>query len=602
MTDASVKFQSGLNVVTGPSDTGKSLIGEAIDYVFGASTILREVPEKQAYTRIFVSVSALDGTTYTLERSWEGGAVRIYESDIDSIDDNTASSILATKHAAGRNDTVSAFLLRLCGLSDKLVRRNARGTTRTVSFRDTAKLIFVTEDRIFSKSSPVLSGQFSERTVDESFFKLLLTGNDDQSVVEGKSTAIRRAETAGKKELIQRLIDETSIRVAVLSEGFDELRVRAQAIDSSVTDASVALSGFTARISELDIERRALSGDVQRIGARTSQVFELLSRFELLDKHYTSDLQRLSAISETGHLFNQLDEGPCPICGAPMDTHAHDGAISSQEVALVNEACAAEMNKVHTLRSDLSKTVQGLDAERLNLDQANTTISQRLSEIESELADILQPRIGSLRHNLSNLVGARREIERGLALYEELSRLQEQQQEIEARPTKSPQKREPKGPFASLEIEQLCQQIERLLGDWKYPDLQRVTFDDSTMDLRISGRPRATQGKGYRAVTYAAFSVGLMQVSAEAQRGHPGFVILDSPLVTYRKKDVPAGEEIEDDIVPAFYENLLALSESMQVIVLENEEPTTTQLPRMNYIHFTGNDFGRSGLLLLGKS
>ena len=43
---ASLEFQSGLNVICGASDTGKSFIVEAIDFLLGAKDPPRHIPER----------------------------------------------------------------------------------------------------------------------------------------------------------------------------------------------------------------------------------------------------------------------------------------------------------------------------------------------------------------------------------------------------------------------------------------------------------------------------------------------------------------------------------------------------------------------------
>ena len=48
---ASLEFQGGLNVVCGASETGKSFIVEAIDFLLGAKSPLRDIPERVGYDR-----------------------------------------------------------------------------------------------------------------------------------------------------------------------------------------------------------------------------------------------------------------------------------------------------------------------------------------------------------------------------------------------------------------------------------------------------------------------------------------------------------------------------------------------------------------------
>ena len=40
--------------------------------------------------------------------------------------------------------------------------------------------------------------------------------------------------------------------------------------------------------------------------------------------------------------------------------------------------------------------------------------------------------------------------------------------------------------------------------------LNEVTFSDEKVDLIISGKERASEGKGFRAIAYAAFMIGLL--------------------------------------------------------------------------------------------
>ena len=74
---------------------------------------------------------------------------------------------------------------------------------------------------------------------------------------------------------------------------------------------------------------------------------------------------------------------------------------------------------------------------------------------------------------------------------------------------------------------------------------------------------------------HAAFTVGLAQFCLDRDLPHPGFVVLDSPIVTYRPPDYD-GDDIEGQVPPefadAFYTDL-AQRFSGQAVVMENVEP-----------------------------
>jgi DNA repair ATPase RecN len=68
--DAAVTFAPGLSVVAGPSNTGKSLIRAAINFVFGSRDPMTTVDEAAGYDVIFVQVRTAEGNPITFERSW----------------------------------------------------------------------------------------------------------------------------------------------------------------------------------------------------------------------------------------------------------------------------------------------------------------------------------------------------------------------------------------------------------------------------------------------------------------------------------------------------------------------------------------------------
>jgi hypothetical protein len=132
---ASVSFGHGLNVIYGASETGKSFIVEALDFMLGASADLRDIPERVGYDRIFLGVEDGEGGSFTLERSASVGQFRCYEGLHLAEPHGLEARSLAAKHNPTRPDNISTFLLDKIGLAGKRVRRNASGDTSSLSFR-----------------------------------------------------------------------------------------------------------------------------------------------------------------------------------------------------------------------------------------------------------------------------------------------------------------------------------------------------------------------------------------------------------------------------------------------------------------------------------
>jgi hypothetical protein len=129
--------------------------------------------------------------------------------------------------------------------------------------------------------------------------------------------------------------------------------------------------------------------------------------------------------------------------------------------------------------------------------------------------------------------------------------------------------------------------VQAILKEWRYPNLTRVTFNNERFDLFISGKDRASEGKGFRAIACSAFVIGLLRYCGDWELPHSGLVVLDSPLVTYKRRDVQPGEAITEDVKLAFYEALAQTPPDRQIIVLENDDPPEHVWPMIHYTHFS---------------
>ncbi|MFA1046681.1 hypothetical protein ACDH60_24685, partial [Pseudomonas ficuserectae] len=148
----------------------------------------------------------------------------------------------------------------------------------------------------------------------------------------------------------------------------------------------------------------------------------------------------------------------------------------------------------------------------------------------------------------------------------------------------------------------LVKEIQNILQRWSFPNYSPVEFDFNERDITIGGSARGNFGKGYRAIASSAFALGLMNLLKLSGR-HPGFVVLDSPLTTYKEGDPEPEEDDEEvaaDVIYAFYQDIADNFKDAQVIIFENKEPDMALIPHMNYQHFTkSKKIGRYGFFPL---
>jgi len=213
---AAIDFSIGLNVIHGSSDTGKSFIFEMIDFRLGASAVLRDIPERVGYERVVLGIEDSQGGTFTLARSTAGGKYLGYEGLHKSVPTDTDGHTLSPKHNPNNAKNLSAFLLSKIGLPGKRVRKNEKGDTNSLSFRNLAPFCLVSEEDIQKKGSPIQSDNYVANTVEYSTFRMLLTGTDDSALPQSESEKKVDASRAAKLELINELIDEQKQRLTSL--------------------------------------------------------------------------------------------------------------------------------------------------------------------------------------------------------------------------------------------------------------------------------------------------------------------------------------------------------------------------------------------------
>lgn len=591
VANAELRFMHGLNVVTGPSDTGKTFIAQCIDFAMGSGSAPKEIPEAAQYASVLLEIESQNpARTFVLERSLRGGEVRLSTR-------GEADRVLAARHQADKDDSVSQFLLELSGLDGKKVRTNQQGKTRTLSFRDVAPLILVDEESVISASSPVLSGQYTARTAESAVFRLLLTGMDDSSVIAKEDPKLAKGRQEGKAEVLEVLLQRAREQVAALkvAASVDEVRSQLAKLDASFEAASAELAVEQKSAAALEEKRRAAWTRLRQAESRADVLSELQKRFALLKEQYSSDLRRLQAITEAGVRLGQMKEERCPVCGAPAEHHESKHQQERAAPGDVAQACRAEATKTKRLLQDLQTTLASNAAEVERLSVERGVLQTELEATGTELKTLLQPRLQFAVTKARDSQALRDTCRRGLELLERAQELEGLLAEANA-PRRKERAEGPSPTVSAGDAEQFSKDVEALLRSWHFPNLDRVTFSEDDQDIVISGRPRGSHGKGVRAITRAAFNLALLRLCAREARPFPGIVLIDSPLVVYREPDTDEGA-FPHDVKEAFYEAVAASFKDVQVIILENDEPPDSVRASANVVAFSGTNQGRRGFI-----
>lgn len=565
---ASVDFSPHVTVIHGPSDTGKSFIVDAIDFVLGAKK-LKEIPEQEGYSRVLLGLALPTDERITLARSVSGGRISLYRSNIRVEPTTPADEELAAVHNSDRTNNISRFLLNQVGLDEKWVRKNKHNETHMLSFRDLSRLCLIGETEMQAEEAPGFSGNNVNKTKETSVLKLILSGEDDSALTEVPSAQEQKKLRGAQQAVIERMLSQLESQLQNVAEP-KELKTQLDKLNATIDKHSAMIGNLTKQRGQLLLEQSKLqSADVSQ-RSEHSDAKVLRERFILLRKQYENDLARLDMIAEAGNLLGYFRSGTCVFCGAdPSSQHLNlecDGSANSFAVSVHSET-----RKTKELLDDLRVTMESLDARiealRKSIEEmrlASLSLQQRIEEFDARM----NPEKGSLHE----LLAKRSEIEKHLGLYEQVKTFEDMirrivcETELEVATAVSG--------LGLAVVHEFSAEISKRLAEWHYPSAESVRYDRNELDIISGGQQRSAHGKGVRAILHAAFTLALAQYCFDRQLPHPGFVVLDSPLVTYRPPDQSTETDGEppEDVVRAFYRDIQANFDG-QIIIMENTDP-----------------------------
>ena len=589
---AEMTFSNGVNVICGASDTGKSFLAESIDFMLGGSE-LRDIPERTPFGEVQFDLDVTSGEKWRFYRASSGGSFKAQ----NLLDEDAEIEVLRKDHGHGKTDNMSGFLLEKIGLLGKRILRSKKnGTTQSLSFRNLARLAIVQEGEIQQTGSPFWGGQYTLKTAELATIKLLLTGVDDSDVVE---TTRVDTDSAKQIELIDELLAEIRQEIADVGEEDADLKEQIGRLDGTIEQRRETLNSIQAQLDSLLAQRRELVDVRTAIQDRLDEIADLLSRFDLLLEHYAVDIERLTAIQESGAMFAHVESVPCPLCGASPEAQQHDAACDGDVEAIV-QAASAEIAKIARLKGELQATVADLKSEAVSQEQELSIKNEEYENVNTQIQETVAPTVSEERASFSELVEKRAELQKGLDLYARVAKLEERRTTREQDEGKEGSSGVIVSGLPDSIAHDFSLRVSKLLKAWDFPGNCLVHFDKETTDFVIDGKPRGSRGKGLRAITHAAVTIALLEYCLENDLPHPGFVVLDSPLLAYFKPEGDEDRQLQGtNLKESFYSYLIDHhSTDSQIVIVENQHPPDSVLDGLRMIVFTGNpNEGRKGFL-----
>lgn len=576
-TDSIIELSNGVNIIYGPSNTGKTYIVKCIDYMFGSEREPIDISTGYQYIKIIVRTQC---DTITMSRKIGENKI-----EVSSNDNNVPSGKYATKASRTNYDkTINSVWLSLIGINDlHLVISNENYKKQILSWRTFSHMFMLTETKIISEYSAILSGRDTSNTAVIASLIFLLSGQDFAETETKDTKEIKEA----KKNAVKAYINKELFR---LSERNQELL--AQLKENPNIDIAVEIEKIMAEISTNEKRINSSIEENQKILAQLYEKNEnlsecnvLLNRYDELTTQYDADLKRLNFIVDGEANLNASFSTHCPFC---------DGEVVVKKNQNYIDAAKSDYKKIKLQAKDLESASKELRSEKLSLEQEIGTLMAKKKSIEELIEKELKPQVFNLKEKLSTYKDAI-ECQKEIDILKKLSEQKTADMIENDTDEESELKFKVKEHLDYSFINELSNGIKSFLENCNYDNLLSVIFDKADMDIVINGKKKSSNGKGYNAYFNSVVAIVLSRYMASKAKYSPDFLVLDSPILSLKEKETKKPSETMRNTL---FENIVDNQKGIQTIVIENE------IPEINYkdaniIHFTKEkNNGRYGFLL----
>ena len=576
-TDSIIELSNGVNIIYGPSNTGKTYIVKCIDYMFGSEREPIDISTGYQYIKIIVRTQC---GTITMSRKIGENKI-----EVSSNDNNVPSGKYATKASRTNYDkTINSVWLSLIGINDlHLVISNENYKKQILSWRTFSHMFMLTETKIISEYSAILSGRDTSNTAVIATLIFLLSGQDFAETETKDTKEIKEA----KKNAVKAYINKELFR---LSERNQELL--AQLKENPNIDIAVEIEKIMAEISTNEKRINSSIEENQKILAQLYEKNEnlsecnvLLNRYDELTTQYDADLKRLNFIVDGEANLNASFSTHCPFC---------DGEVVVKKNQNYIDAAKSDYKKIKLQAKDLESASKELRSEKLSLEQEIGTLMAKKKSIEDLIEKELKPQVFNLKERLSAYKAAI-ECQKEIDILKKLSEQKTADMIENDTDEESELKFKVKEHLDYSFINELSNGIKSFLENCNYDNLLSVIFDKADMDIVINGKKKSSNGKGYNAYFNSVVAIVLSRYMESKAKYSPDFLVLDSPILSLKEKETKKPSETMRNTL---FENIVDNQKGIQTIVIENE------IPEINYkdaniIHFTKEkNNGRYGFLL----
>ena len=524
-TISDVDLKAGLNIIYGESNTGKSLIVDCLDYLYGAKE--HRFDQKLNLKQIGLTID-VDGKSVSLTREIDSNFIEV---------SSTCPYIESGKYNANNGKKpIYIVWLRLMKIEDDVrIIKTLAGKTQKLTFRTFCHLFLIDEDRAINKNSVLSTGTGKSKRVDTNVLSALLylaTSNNYLPDKEGKDAPTRKA----RKEAVQKFFDRSMAKLAdqKLSELMNLSKETPVELQKSIDSIINEIGNAEGILEESRKRSMELSTQITEIDAEINESRVLFNRNKMLATQYASDIKRLTFIAE-GDIYGEdipkLDR--CPFCNGELPKEQNDSCI---------DAAIAEVAKIEVHVKDLESVQQSLESELKQLNTDKQALVEERRQVEMSIRREVQPQISMLKDKLASYTTALNQY-KAQEMIEKFSNVLLSELKVTE---------EEESDELQINIPQLFNQtftamieteLQKLLKECNYKNYTGSRFDKSDYDVVVNGHLKKSQGKGFRAFLNTLVAIAIQNCLFTYGLHIPRIFVVDSPILSLKEKEDHIGEE-----------------------------------------------------------
>lgn len=585
-------LEPGLNIICGPSNTGKTHIFDCVDFMLGGDA--RRLYKKELKIKSVSFIIDSDGAKLSMYRELaeETKSDIVVSSEIEGIHSGTYT---ANNNPTKEKDTISSLWLKLMGINEevKIIKQIEDAQWQRLTVRTFYHMFVINETRISGENSILKSGTTWTTNIPVSTItSLIYLLTEKNYIAPGEKQQTPRSTIKIRRAAAKQIVDGS---VAAIKEkeslGIREEDTRSameiqQEIDGLLEEISAAEDSLK-QVTEHDEEVSKL---IIELNKKIAQSTVLKGRYDALRTRYEADMRRLTFVAEADiHQESVPKLDRCPFC---------NGELPKEKSQSCLEAAIAEAEKVETRIHDLQSADEALLEELDHLQKKRDVYVHEQQQVEASIRGELRPQVDRLRERLVMYTAA---LEKAKAkemvkyfsevLNDQLIKLQKEDGDgnydfdVRAKTREELQK--------PLET-----RLTEILEKCHYENYIGSRFDEDLCDVVVNGSEKMSQGQGFRAFLNTVMALAVQEVMNDFNLHETHLLVIDSPILSLKERGEDIGTEITSDSMRGgLFQYMIDHQKNHQTIILENTIPDL-DYSRVHVERFTRTiGKGRYGLI-----